>query len=293
MEQVLRLYSERDILEHLGIPIDVLFCNPFRNDQNPSCTCSLFRGRYVFKDWSQNVYFTFESAACFLFNYAKYPERPNDKAVSLALKGILEIMRARNVKTIENNPQKIIKKESTIIAVKQRKWEKYDVSYFSPISLKLLSKYQCCALHSAMINDRITHYNTPNSPLYAYYRNGYWKLYKPFEKYLKWRTNMPASLLLGDENPTHLCTSLKDGFSLHTILGVSFGSFQSESYIPRSIPESVKYLVIDNDNAGETFGEKMREKFNLSIIRPIKKDVFEDIKNFTLDNLIQHYECQS
>lgn len=81
-----------------------------------------------------------------------------------------------------------------------------------------------------------------------------------------------------------LCTSLKDALSLRFILGVETYSYQSESYIPDTILPDTTHICIDNDETGVRYGNTMKEKFGLEIIKPLNKDVFDDLKEYK-DNI--------
>lgn len=81
-----------------------------------------------------------------------------------------------------------------------------------------------------------------------------------------------------------LCTSLKDALSLRFILNVDTYSYQSENYIPDTILEGTTHICIDNDETGIRYGNLMKEKFGLEIIKPLNKDVFDDLKQYK-DNI--------
>ena len=86
-----------------------------------------------------------------------------------------------------------------------------------------------------------------------------------------------------------ICTSKKDSLYFYIITGIHSFSFQSESHIPKILLYPATHIVIDNDEAGRKYGDKMSKLFGLKIVVPHLKDVFEDYKMFSLEYLQQYY----
>ena len=89
-----------------------------------------------------------------------------------------------------------------------------------------------------------------------------------------------------------LCTSLKDALSFKYITGIDAYSFQSEAYIPKELLPNTMYLVQDNDERGYVYADKIKHLFDIKVIIPINKDVFEDLKKVNINDLKEHYKKQ-
>jgi hypothetical protein len=89
-----------------------------------------------------------------------------------------------------------------------------------------------------------------------------------------------------------ICTSKKDSIFFKIITGIDSFSYQSESHIPKELPYPATHIVIDNDEAGKKYGDKMNKLFGLKIITPLSKDVFEDVKRYSMEYLQIYYSLQ-
>lgn len=299
LDSILSYYTEKDIMEFYGLKTDCKFNNPFRQDNNPSCSCSLYNNKFIFKDWTDGKSFTIIGVAGLYYGLLDYDNNDYynissylyDAIITLMYEDLVEGKSLPKLNTNYSNWDNKEKKETTI-EVSIRDWAKYDLEYFSPLDTSSFTNIY--PLRWAMINGVQCLHSTPSNPTYGYYFSNYsndnqiWKIYKPLDlKGNKWLSNVKKDMVSSTgNNPKILCTSLKDAYSIKHILGINAYSFQSESYMPLKILEDTKYVVIDNDKKGLEYGEYCKNNFDVEIITPIKKDVFLDLKS----GYFEHYK---
>jgi hypothetical protein len=93
------MISDREIWNNLGIysDIGIKFCNPFRDDKNPSAILKEWRGRLILNDWGCSEWNGLSALKC----YAKVKNLSIDEA-KLQLQGALSI-NSTNVSIIEKS----------------------------------------------------------------------------------------------------------------------------------------------------------------------------------------------
>lgn len=287
-DSVLSRTTEEAIFEHyLRVPFKVgkLFCNPFREDRNP--TCSFFISDFVgFKDWQG--WFVGD---CFglvrkLYN-CTYEE---------ALVHICEDMRLNNVPAvltpITREPPK--PKE---LRVKRRDWEEHDKAFWSSFGIdeSTLAKFSVAAVEKVWLEDDILYTNKVNDPCYVYHFIDYeYKLYFPIRgkdgrsKFITNCKRLQGFSQLDPLRPLCIITkSMKDVMVLDTF-GINAVAPSSENgLIAEEIMEHLKerYVLVflfDNDETGKKWGNANAEKYNVPAIY-LPQDVAKDISDCVRD----------
>lgn len=313
ISHLLEYYNEEDIMMYYKIPISSSFCNPYRIDNNPSCTVGYVNNRLYFTDWTFQKSYNIVGVACLFYELIEFGEDIEEELYQYALQMMYkDLIKSKNrieLLNLKKTKEKkiIIQSEKKIIMnVKLREWSEQDVNYWFPLPISYISNYYVFPIEYLTINKEIKVRHQKNNMLYGYYFKEYstkdneiWKSYKPLVKKgtneykEKWfgncKTHYINKVFDMVNNIKAICTSHKDSLSFKWITGIDSYNYQSESYIPTDILENTKYVVIDNDEAGERFGKIMNEKFGLTIIRPVDKDVFEDLSNYDIELLKKHY----
>lgn len=203
---ILKYYNEEELMTYFGMVISSPFCNPFRIDNKPSCTCSIYNGKYIFKDWSLNKSWNWIGVAGLYYQVIKIED---DTYLSADIyKIIIDLVYSdliENREQLEVKEQKVIIKKYKKIEVKLRKWKDYDDEYWFPLAKEVIQNTQTPVypLSYIVIDNQILCKNSKLNPTYGYFFKEYsikgneiWKIYKPLNKKgFKWISNIKSNMI--------------------------------------------------------------------------------------------------
>lgn len=207
--QILKYYTEEELMIYFGMEIGSPFCNPFRIDNKPSCTCSIYNGKYVFKDWSLNKSWNWIGVAGLYYKILKIEDDTfiKSKDYNLIVKTIYaELIENREFtdSDIKDNSINTIKKYKKI-EVKLRKWKEYDDEFWFPLTKEFIQNTQTPVypLSYIVMDKQILCKSSKSNPTYGYFFKEYsikgneiWKIYKPLDKNgFKWLSNIKSNMI--------------------------------------------------------------------------------------------------
>lgn len=306
-KNVLSYISQEDIYKFYmpsNFKFNVPFSSPFRKDSHPSF---IIGSSGMFKDFAMG-----ETGNCFNFVMNLFQVNYN-----LALIQIVSDFNISSEFEIHNNNYIISDKKaeynnasnklytgSTLIQIKKREWEDYDVDYWKGYGIELTF------LRLGWIFP-ISHYFLNGTPYkaekhaYAYVekKDGKitYKIYQPFSRYKKFFSGNNSSVwelwhLLPEKGDYLIITSSrKDALCIINNFKIPSVSLQSESTLPKKkVMEDVLsrfkkvYLLYDNDflneeNNGQIMAKKLLDKYPelINIVIPEEhksKDISDLIK---------------
>lgn len=280
-ELILSKYSEENIFEHYGVPIQKgLFCSKLRSDSHP--TVSLYRnkhGRLIchdFGDGSSRDCFAYVQA---LFNVSYY----------MALQIIANDFGIIDRKTIKKNKakleytdHKIETAEQAKINVEIRDWTKKDLDWWNKfgISLDTLKKFKVYPIKNAWLNDNIFYILNDNQSVYGYYggiKDGIelWRLYYPGRSRFKFVSNWKSNQIQGahmlsksDNNFIVISKAMKDCMLLYEYGITAIAPCSENLFITDSQYSKLKqkfskiFILYDRDLAGISNMNKVRKKYS-------------------------------
>jgi len=308
-QEVLQYFTEEDIMLFYGIESSSYkrYCNVFRIDITPSCTCSWYKGKLIFKDWATNKAYSVIGVAALKYGLLTSSDDdyiPDEMYQAVVDKMYSELVEGKTLAKIDtslSNHQDVEK--TTTIKVVARMWTEADSLYWGA-GERTLKENNIYAIQYAIVNGTRTMFHQIGNPSYAYYfpkhsaSKQVWKIYKPMAKSFanswKWVSNTemhyPSLFLRGSPTKT-LCTSAKDAFTFSRLIGASSYSFQGEGYKPKptDILSNTTRIIIDNDKAGRTLGEYCERQHGLTVTTPIHKDIYEDWLKLSAEEFLTHY----
>lgn len=286
--QIYSFYIGKDI--EINQPI----LSPLREENNPSFAFFIgLNNEVLFKD------FVIGGGDCvrfveILFNIS-YFEALSKIAIDLGIsdKFIIKPMKKTSgFKTSIAKNTLIKNKQSITLQKKRRDWKRYDIAYWKQfgIDIKTLEKYNVEPIEYIFIN---------NNPIavekFAYCfiehkdNTETYKIYQPYSKEYKWRTNHNSSTWQGWENLPEkdniliITKGLKDVMSIVSTTPYASVALQTESIKPKDhIINQLKsrfkniYLLYDNDfdsevNWGQKFAIELVHNYNIeNIMIPTK-----------------------
>lgn len=291
IEEILKKVSEWDLWNYYipGISLGKAFCNPLRNDKNPSASLFVARnGALLMKDFAGTT------MNIWMFLQAKYGLTFYESLVTVNNDFNLKLLNKPKISfpTMEifgiTTNKKLEPQEASVIKIKKRIWNEVDEAYWGQygLSIEFLIEHKVLALQNYWLNDKLFYWYSKNNPMYSY-EFGYSKrkLYAPLAKKYKFITNAGDSILQGYEylpkeaDILIITKSYKDVLVLKK-LGFSSFAPQSESMnIPEKVITSIKlrfkaiYLLYDNDATGIKFSKKICDAHGfvpIFIPKPVK-----------------------
>jgi hypothetical protein len=211
LEEIKEYYTEKQIMEaYLGrFPLNSVSHNPFRVDNNPSCTLSWYKGELLFRDWTIGYTWDIVGVAGLKFDILSPLEDPfvtiKGKYYLIVNKMYDELVKGKEIAKLDttfiNTPT--IKGDKKIEVVK-RDWAKYDLDYWE-LPISVLEGYHIYPISYGLVGDTVVMRSSVECPTYAYYFPEYstkehqvWKLYSPksrnFNKQ-KWLGNVKADYI--------------------------------------------------------------------------------------------------
>jgi len=279
-DMVLSKIREIDIFSYYCTPFKELgspFCSDLREDNSPSVSIILWKGRLLYKDFGHPDH-TFD---CFSYICCKYNCNffealriiDNDFGLKLGsvnsaaafTKGYMALRSSKTVKV----------KRAISIRKKSRPWMKKDAEFWSKY---LISKKTLCTFGVSPISHYwINEHRFSCELTYAYKIGNKYKIYSPYEE-IKWISNTTKKHVQGfAQLPERgdLCiitSSLKDVMCLFE-MGISAVALQSEMQMPgeafiKMVQSRFKKVALfyDNDfnnpnNPGQSMASKICKEF--------------------------------
>lgn len=194
----------------------------------------------------------------------------------------------------------------TIIQIRYRKWQQYDIDYWNSfgISLETLKLFNVFPIDYFWIND-----NRIKAEKYAYSYNYYWedniyrrKIYQPFSENLKWVSNggkivQGEGVLPKKGNLLIITKGLKDVMCLYemgytAIAPTTEKTLPSKLYIDKQKERFKKIILfLDNDDTGIQMSKKHSLDTNIPyILIPQEyecKDISDFVKKYSLKEGIE------
>lgn len=206
--QILKYYNEEELMTYFGMVIGSPFCNPFRIDNKPSCTCSIYNGKYIFKDWSLNKSWNWIGVAGL---YYKVITTNDDTFIKtedyITIMNLVcsELIEGRTLSEVDTKDNIITIKKYKRIEVKLRKWKDYDDEYWFPLTKEFIQNTQTpiYSLSYIVMDKQILCKSSKSNPTYGYFFKEYsikgneiWKIYKPLDKNgFKWLSNIKSNMI--------------------------------------------------------------------------------------------------
>ena len=246
--------------------------NTIRGESTPSVSCLLTHNDILYlKDFACAEYKGNLISWCILY----YRQRGVYLSYQQAARQVYEDLKVDIIdlsyKPINN--YKYEKVYSEIVPTVQE-FTSYDLDYWKRFYIEKedLKRFKTYSLKSAFIKGKSLEMfrSTKEEPLFGYKFpfEGKWQLYRPLsDKMSKWRINhefVDAVGLIG--TPTVLAKGRKDRKVLDK-MGFQSIRFSSETFTPTHLPESIKWVLYDNDynkamNQGQISAEKICTTFN-------------------------------
>ncbi len=258
-ESIYKYYLETDYVENRP------FCNPLRNDKNPSFMIGSKYGKLVHIDFADDKYkggpidFVQQKFGC------SFPDALKRIAMDFSF-GEYEVSGKSMPTLSKRKERKIIVPKETIIQVKAKKMDTADLAYWNSYHQDRndLKNNNVYSVKELWIDRRRV--NLPISELvFAYlYEGKWWKIYRPFAKReLKWKTNCPNDYVVDLEKIRNcekaiITKSHKDKMVLQKVFphvcsvqNESRSAFNDETvtFIRNNVTEP--YINYDSDEPGK------------------------------------------
>lgn len=283
VQQLYSLLGQERIMSfyfHQQIIIGKRYCNPFRDDSNPSCFFKWSQvGNLYFVDYAtQKIYYNPIDVACMATGYG-YP----DILYKIESDFNLKNLNLENRKQLELETSSFKKPEvkPANIKVSTVKFTKKDLDYWKQFGItpEILSFYNVKKVSKAWIADQLWYIHNDIDPCYRYKEKDKFKIYRPFaDKKNKFRTNYFGGILEGYEQLPHkgelliITKGLKDVMCLHS-LGINAVAVRSENTpvsenafnLLNNRFEKI-YIWFDADEAGVKGADKLSQMYNLPCI---------------------------
>lgn len=302
-EDILSKVSEKDIMEFYWQEKleenKAIYRNPTRSDTKGSCYFKWSGSKYNLIDRSGDVDCNLDC-----FNYVKWIygcnfyealQRINS---DMMLKTTSKIIKSSKVIT------KTIKRRSVNFKITTRRWSEVDVKFWGQYGIKIDTISKICQPVQQYLSDsgsftfRLKYQHSDEDPCYVYKFKKTVKLYQPYSKTNKWRSNSTSDDVFGYDNLPHfgsdlyICSGAKDMFAMWT-MGFNAIAPQSEAVdVPENIMDDLKvrfrniYYLFDSDSTGLKMSEKFAKKNGVDYITIPKigecKDVAELCKTISL-----------
>jgi hypothetical protein len=295
-EFVLSRVSEEDIFRHyLGVSVEFnkLICSPLREDHRPTVSFREVEGVILMNDFSGHFKGDCFEVVMFQRN-CDFPSAVRQVAYDFGLTKETPVI--FDVQRQMNERKERAKKSKKRIAIKRRKWNEIDQSYWGQFSLgeEDLNKFHASPVDVVWIDGEERYRYKPKDPGYAYYfGNGNFKIYFPLRDNFRFLSN--GSFIQGwneidlSSDLIIITKSLKDVMVLNK-LGFSAWAPHSEGALIRE--EDINFfnnhnqvIFFDNDEPGIEWAKNNSEKYSLPYIylKGDDKDVSDLVKNTSLD----------
>jgi 5S rRNA maturation endonuclease (ribonuclease M5) len=292
--QIFRFYNPK-------LNIGKVTNSPFREDNNPSF------GLFVSKDTNEVIYNDLRGGDA--GNWIKYLK----KLYNIDFIEVLRIVnRDMNLDLIDYNEIPILTKQvkSKIIKdvnvesftndlelnIVRRHWKKHDIEYWNNYGVNVKNiEHETFPISSYWFNDWKTNIAEKYSYNYDFYYDGKMfrrKIYQPYSKIHKWKTNLNSLVIDGIKNIPKsgdlliITKSRKDRYVLNSLGYHAISTTNESSWIPdinfKKLNKRYKNLIIffDNDEAGMNNSLRFSDKYKINriFIPNINKE--KDISDF-------------
>lgn len=288
-EYILSRCSDLEIYERvLGFPVQLnkRISSPLRADKNPSFSFFSKQGKILWKDFGSG-----EAGDVFKL-IMRYQQVSFTEALQIAAKK-LNITSRQSFDKL-SYCETPVKKEKIII-MEFKPFTSQDLNYWAQygVSIDTLEKYNVKPAKHVFIDGEFLCSYTPSNPIYTYWLgNGYYKIYRPYEKMFKWMTNCPNTIMQGfDELPwlgtmVIVTKSLKDVMCLYE-MEYHATALQGESCLLTAknyeiLNERYTRVVIflDNDETGVVYTKKNIAMYPIKSIFIPEATGCKDISDF-------------
>lgn len=298
-EKLLTIFSQEQIMEfYFGEPVKLRqrYLNPFRDDSYPKCYFFYTRmGALVFNDFSLSKQFDCFQIANLRVGYAIGPQAIYEQMANL---NPIDLP----VPTISYNKEDA--ESETTIKVEVMPYTEQDLKFWAQfnITLNILKKFNVRRVQRAWISGSLKYINVDRDPCYRYIEGDRIKLYRPFNKKMKFRNNYTqelegSSVLPEKGNKLIITKSTKDvmvfsSIGLNAVSPRTEASILSEETMENLFNRFKKvYVWYDADPTGENMSEKMKDKYK-SLIRIshnplLGKDTSDIVKEHGIQKLIE------
>lgn len=305
-EDILAKASEKEIMEFYWgealVENKAIYRNPMRHDSDGTCYFKWHNNKYIFVDRARGIDANFDCFKYVMWHYGcgfyEAVRRINDE---MLLESVSKLLPARPVKS-----SKTKSKARVNFKIKLRKWNQHDIDYWAKFGItistidSIIKPVKSYKSDLGLVKFRQMYKYDESDPCYAYIFKSSYKLYRPFSKKYKWRSNTNNSDIFGLNQLPHfgkdlyICSGGKDMFCLWE-MGFNAIAPQSESSkISEVIIDDLKarfkniYIIYDNDNTGITMSSKLSQELNITnIILPHLndcKDIAELCEVIGIDN---------
>ena len=286
-QEVLSFYLDNQVIREGG---DII--NTIRGETTPSVSCLLTPNNiYYLKDFASVDY----SGNCISWCKFYYKERGENLNHYQACRRIIEDLKyeVRDVTYTPINNKCVDKSYSTIkpkIRLKEFNLPLYtvtDLKYWTQFNAneKDLKRFKVYSLDSVYIKGKSTEYFVNNEDElmfgYKYPVDGKWQIYRPYaNKESKWRINHEYVDVVGLQEAPKVLAKCRKGRIVLDKMGIQSMRFSSETYIPDSLPDSIQYILYDNDynkkiNQGQLSAQKINQKFGNKFTNIIIPDQYQ------------------
>lgn len=327
-EEMLDLVSEKQIMENYWdeclVDNKAIYKNPMRIDNKGTCFFKWYGDKYMFVDRARGIEANFD---CFDYvmwlyscNFYEAMIRINDDMILSSVKRISKSKESRRKVTSNKNKRK---KKRVKFKTVLRSWNKHDVEYWGQygISIKNVAKIirpiQSYKSNSNSFSFTLKYTYSPDDPCYVFKwpNSNNIKLYQPYSKYSKWRSNTTANNIFGYSFLDHFGEDLyivSGGKDLLCMWEMGFNNvvapLSESTKIPEKYMNDLKsrftniYYLYDNDETGIKMSTKFAiqdEVFNLILPQDTihnYKDIAEYCKGIGLNktkNIINNVRRES
>lgn len=321
-EFILTRVPETDIYQrYLGLEAEMgaKFCNPLRNDENPTCTFGLIKGKLVFRDWSEHIYMDVFDVVQRRFNVGF------KKALNI-IAADFELIDTENpsapIFQMPKAPTKTLKPK---FDVDVRPFSAQQLAYLQQfgITSKIAARFNVFNVDHLVVNGSTRYVHNSYDPALGYYfglnSKGHqkWKIYfytRTTNRFLCNTSRLNGWIQLRQAGPVVVITkSLKDVMTLYS-LGISAVATQGESILLREatineLKRRFDHVVslFDFDRAGIKTSALLRRNYGIpayaltdgragskdyaskdisDYVRDHGSDAAQKLVNYALDNLL-------
>jgi hypothetical protein len=304
---ILSRVSEEEIFQRYLITVQLgeKFCNPLREDKNPTCTFYYdFAGRLIFHDFAGYFH-----GDC--FEVVKYIYNEDFKGALLIIAKDFNLLDAASLPDAIKQKRFInredLAKRKTEIKVKRRDWADHDKTFWKSFHLnsEILGFYKVSPAQTIWINGEVKYQYNPLDPAYIYYfGEGDYKIYFPLRvreyRFLCNTGKLQGYNQLPDKGELLIITKAYKDVMVYRRLGLWAVAPQAEGHcISQETFEDLHarfpliYSNLDFDRTGLRTSFKMRDLYG---IQPLlltngrfgtkdyrAKDISDFIRNFGYD----------
>ncbi len=297
--KLLQAFSEEQIMEfYFGEPVKLKhpYLNPFRKDNFPKCYFFYTKmGQLVFNDFSAGKQYN-----CFTIANLRCGEKLTAQQIYNQMSNlhVLDVPKP----TIKYDPDD--NESATTIKVEVMPYDKKDLVYWEQfnITLETLKRFNVRKVRKAWINGELRYLYSDKDPCYRYLEVDKIKLYRPFNKKVKFRNNYSLQLectsMLPERGNKLIITKATKDVMVFSTLGINAVCPTTEA--SRLTQETLDdlctrfkkvYVWYDSDEPGEQLSTNLcsrdRRLIRISHNNMLGKDTSDIVKNHGIKKLIE------